>query len=133
MLHVAKAFDHAAFPDPLDDDEIGDERVVVSRRRLIRLALVASEVGARFEREGVGHDPMAWLLSPRRVFGGGMAIDACLDLGDCTRALVLHGLGLELDATAGELDDLLRDDEDDRDEQAAAETGTRVLETVCPA
>ena len=97
------------FPDPLDDDLADDDCVVLTRRRLVRLALVACETGARFQRDGVRHDPMAWMLAPRRLFGGRTAIDACLELDGCNRAIVLHGLALGLDADAEEIDDLLSD------------------------
>lgn len=98
------------FPDPLDDDLANDDCVVLTRRRLVRLALVACETGARFQRDGVRHDPMAWMLAPRRLFGGRAAIDACLELDGCNRAIVLHGLALGLDADAEEIDDLLSDE-----------------------
>ncbi|MDH7639982.1 hypothetical protein [Sphingomonas oryzagri] len=97
--------------DPMLPDETGDERVGVTRRGLVRLAMVAAEVGARFQREGVAHDPMAWMLSPRAVFDGETAIDACIDLAPAMRAIMLHGLGLGLDATPEEIDDLMADDE----------------------
>ncbi len=102
--------DALVFPEPLDEDLVGDDRVVVTRRRLVRLALVACETGARFERDGVRHDPMAWMLAPRRLFDGKAAIDACLELEGCNRAIVLHGLALGLDADADEIDDLLVDE-----------------------
>jgi len=102
-----------AFPDPLEKDLAGDDRIAMTRRRLVRLALVACETGARFERDGVRHDPMAWMLAPRRLFGGRSAIDACLELEGCNRAIVLHGLALGLDADADEIDDLLADEPGD--------------------
>jgi len=103
------------FPDPLDDDLADDECVVLTRRRLVRLALVACETGARFQRDGVRHDPMAWMLAPRRLFGGRTAIDACMELDGCNRAIVLHGLALGLDVDAEEIDDLLSDETGDID------------------
>jgi len=103
------------FPDPLDDDHADDDCVVLTRRRLVRLALVACETGARFQRDGVRHDPMAWMLAPRRLFGGRTAIDACLELDGCNRAIVLHGLALGLDADEEEIDALLSDEPGDID------------------
>ncbi len=104
-----------AFPDPLDEDLAEDECIVLTHRRLVRLALVACETGARFERDGVRHDPMAWMLAPRRLFDGRTAIEACLQLDGCNRAIVLHGLALGLDADADEIDDLLADEPRDID------------------
>ena len=122
MLQVEQCQSYApcVFPDPLDEDVRDDDRIVVTRRRLIRLALVAAETGARFQRDGIAHDPMAWMLAPRRAFAGRAPLDACLDLEDCTRALVIHGLGFALDPTVDEIDDLLGDDEDDDGDDVAA-------------
>lgn len=100
------------YADPLEADSIDDEKILVSRRALARLALVASETATRFERDGIAHDPMAWILAPRRLFGGRAALDASLNLGDCTRAVLLHGLALGLDAAPGEIDELIEDDPD---------------------
>jgi len=97
--------------DPLGADSIEDLPVVTSQRRLRRLAIVAAETGARFEREGIAHDPVAWLAAPRQLFHGGSAIDACQDREGFMRATLLHGLGLGLDADADEMDELLADDE----------------------
>lgn len=94
------------YEDPLDDDAPSDRTVTATRRGLTRLALIAAETGARFQREGVGHDPMAWLLAPRRLFGGGTAIDAVLERTDFMRALLLHGLSIGLDADPAAIDRL---------------------------
>lgn len=75
--------------------------------------MVAAETGARFQREGVACDPMAWLLAPRRLFEGESAIEACLGRDACIRALLVHGLGLGMDAEPEEVDDLTRFDEDE--------------------
>lgn len=98
--------------DPLDGDHVDDVHLPVSRRGLVRLALVASEVGARFQREGTAHDPMAWMLASRRLFSGGTAIEACLELDGCLRAVMLHGLGFGVDASPEDIDDLISDDDD---------------------
>lgn len=100
-----------SFPDPLAEDACDDDRIVLTRRRLIRVALVAAETAARFQRDGIARDPMAWMLAPRRAFAGKSPLDACVDLDDCTRAIVIHGLGLPLDPTIEEIDALLADDE----------------------
>ncbi|MBX9897048.1 MAG: hypothetical protein K2Y17_03985 [Qipengyuania sp.] len=98
------------YEDPLEPDEVHDVVVSTSRRGLTRLALVAAETGARFQREAVGHDPMAWLLSTRRLFNGDTALEACLEREPCLRAILLHGLSLGLDATPASIDALLADD-----------------------
>ncbi len=97
-------------PDPLDPDSPYDFPVIATRRRLIRLALVAAETGARFQREGMDHDPMAWMLASRELFDGRDAVEAALELQHCTRAILLHGLGLGLDADPAVIDDLCTDD-----------------------
>lgn len=98
------------FEDPLDEDAEDDALVVASRRGLIRMALIAAETGARFQRERVQADPMAWMLAPRRMFDGRTAVEACLERDACVRALLLHGLGMDLDAAPDELDELAADD-----------------------
>ena len=113
-----------SYEDPLEHDTNSDSAVPTTRRGLTRLALIAAETGARFQREGEGHDPMAWLLAPRRLFGGGTAIDAVLGREDFMRALLLHGLSIGLDAEPGFIDQLVQDgpgddDADDGDDDGA--------------
>ncbi|MBD8640260.1 hypothetical protein IFT71_12320 [Sphingomonas sp. CFBP 13733] len=98
-------------PDPLDPDTGEDLPLLVTRRRLIRLALVAAETGARFQRDGLEHDPVAWMLTPRALFEGRDGIEGALDLEGCLRAILLHGLAIGLDADPALIDDLLADDE----------------------
>lgn len=100
--------------DPLDADSPLDDVVITTSRALCRLALVATETGARFQREAEPHDPMAWLLAPRRMFAGSTALEACLEREHFMRALLLHGLSLGLDADPDEIDGLLDDPVDDR-------------------
>ena len=100
------------FPDPLDHDLPSDAVVVTTRRGMVRVALVATEVASRFQREGVQHDAMAWMLSPRALFDGAAAIDACTDRDACLRGTLLHGLSLGFDAEPGEIDALVDDDGD---------------------
>lgn len=99
----------AMYVDPLDHDDAADPLVPVTRRGLTRLALVAAETGARFQRDGEGVDPMAWMLAPRRLFRGSTAIEACLAREDFIRALLLHGLALGVDAEPEQVDALLCD------------------------
>jgi hypothetical protein len=106
-----------AYLDPLDPDRATDAPVVTTRRGLTRLALVAAETGARFQREATPHDPMAWLLAPRRLFAGAAAVEACLERDHCLRAILLHGLALGLDASPTTIDALIADGPaDDPDE-----------------
>jgi len=95
--------------DPLDADSPNDDVVITTSRALCRLALIATETGARFQREAEPHDPMAWLLAPRRMFAGSTGLEACLEREHFLRALLLHGLSLGLDADPEEIDGLLDD------------------------
>lgn len=99
-----------AYEDPLEEDEAADITRLTSRRGLIRLALVAAETGARFQRDEIEHDPMAWMLAPRAVFGGRAAIDACLEREACLRGVLLHGLGLDLDVSRAMIEALACDE-----------------------
>lgn len=103
----------SAFPDPLDHDLPSDDVVVTTRRGIVRIALVATEVATRFQRESMSHDPMAWLLSPRALFGGAAAIDACTGRDACLRGTLLHGLSIGLDADPAAIDALVDGDDDD--------------------
>lgn len=63
-------------------------------REIVRVALVAAEAGARFQRDGVGEiDAMTWMLEPNRRFGGSAPIDAVRSRDGCLTALLVHGLG----------------------------------------
>ncbi|KQO58619.1 hypothetical protein [Sphingomonas sp. Leaf257] len=97
--------------DPLEADAADDEVVVTTCRRLLRLSIAATEVGARFALDGMEHDPAAWMMTPRTVFDDRCPIDACQDLDAFNRNVVLHGLGLGLDADPSYVDDLLSDDD----------------------
>lgn len=95
--------------DPLDHGHEETE-LVLTLREIVRVTLVATEVGARFQREGIGTDPMAWMLAPRRAFNGIPPIEACIAQSDCARAVLIHGLGLDLDIGSDALDALMSDD-----------------------
>lgn len=110
------------FADPLVSDHPDDPVVPTTGRRLQRLAIVAADVGARFAREAIPHDPVAWLLAPRNLFSGACALDACQDRDAFVRATLLHGLSLGLDADRDELDALLAADEDGDDGPLGEET-----------
>lgn len=99
--------------DPIEHDSPGDERLVTTRRAVCRIATVAAEAGARFQRDGVGIDPMAWMLAPRRMFDGVAPIDACLARGPFLRGVLVHGLALDLDMDPDDLDALFDDEAGD--------------------
>jgi hypothetical protein len=101
----------ALFPDPLEDDSVTDEIVVTTRRAIGRVALVATETATRFQREAVEHDPMAWMFARRALFDGAAAVDACLERDACMRGVLIHGLGLGLDAGRSDMDALLATDD----------------------
>lgn len=69
----------------------------------IRLLYVAAETGARFVREQINTEPLAWLLASRDLFNGGNALTACRSKEGFRRAAVLHGLSLGLDAPPASL------------------------------
>lgn len=106
-------------PAALDRDDDADGIVVVTRRRLVRIALVAAETALRFERDAIPVDPVAWMLAPRRLLAGRAPIDACLSLEECERALLLHSLGLGLDADRAAFDEALMPPPEARLEDAA--------------
>ncbi|SOB80674.1 hypothetical protein SAMN06297144_1182 [Sphingomonas guangdongensis] len=101
--------------DPFQDAE-NDATLPLTARELLRVATVAADVAQRFQREGTPRDPVAWMLAPRRLFDGDPALLACRSAQAFSRAIVLHGLSLGLDADPREIDDLLNDDDgDDRE------------------
>lgn len=82
----------------------------VGRWHLGRIVMLAAETGARFERDGIEADPAAWMVAPRRLFGGSSAVEACREDGPFLRAMLLHGLSAGLDADPELLDALVTDD-----------------------
>lgn len=114
------------FEDPLDEDEAGETTTPVTRRGLMRLALVAGETAARFQREGLALDPMAWMIARRELFDGRSAIEACVERSACVRALLLHGLGLGLDADPAVVDDLAADEDDAAEDAVEADRPDRL-------
>jgi hypothetical protein len=95
--------------DPLDHSD-SDEHITLTLRQVVRIALVASEVGARFQRDDISTDPMAWMLAPRRAFHGLPPVEACMSQRNCVRAVLIHGLGLDLNISSGALDSLMDDE-----------------------
>lgn len=83
--------------DPLDGSAVSARGSAISDVEILRIVLVAVETGARFQRDGIALDPLAWMVTPRRMFDGRPAIEACGTVDACSRALLVHGLGLGLD------------------------------------
>lgn len=96
--------------DPLEEDGPDDPRVVLSHRQITRLVFVAAETGARFTRDRSPHDPAAWMSSPRHLFHGLNALNACVERDMFMRALVLHGVAPAYDMLPSEMDQLITAD-----------------------
>lgn len=111
--------DTAGVPDALSPDHPDDAVVVVTRRRLLRLVIVACEAGGRFANDDAGIDPVAWMLAPRRLLAGAAPLDACLSRDEAERAILLLGLGIGLDADRTAFDALITDDAEMELEEAA--------------
>ncbi|WP_404373690.1 hypothetical protein AB5I39_08515 [Sphingomonas sp. MMS24-J45] len=112
----------STYLDPLDDDRADDAVVVTTRRAISRIALVAAEAAGRFQRDGVPHDAMTWMLAPLALFSGSNALEACLQRDACLRGILIHGLSLGLDADPTTIDALTDDDDDDGDVSAPSRT-----------
>jgi hypothetical protein len=113
--------------DPLEADDRGDAPVLTTERRLCRLAIVAADTGARFARERIEHDPVAWLLAPRALFDGRRPLEACQGRTGFLRAALLNGLSLGLDADPGEVDALTEEGEGDGPQCVPGAPGGRGL------
>lgn len=109
--------------DPLEADDRGDAPVLTTERRLCRLAIVAADTGARFTRERIDHDPVAWLLAPRVLFDGRRPLEACQGRTGFLRAALLNGLSLGLDADPDEIDGLASDGEPDPAHPSVGQNG----------
>lgn len=111
----------ATFPEPMGVDQADDEVVRMTRRGLARIALVATEAGARFERHGSEADAMEWMLRPTPLFGGRAALDACAELDACSRGVLLHMFDVDPEADVEELDRAAFEQpfDDDEDEDGA--------------
>ncbi len=109
LVHLPEedSFGGQFLKDPLDADHPDDQRRSITDRQLVRLLVIAAHTATRFEREHSEVDPVAWMLASRRLFCGKAAIDACHELSAFTRAIVLHGLAIGLDADVQSIDDLL--------------------------
>lgn len=97
------------FLDPIAADEPDDPLTTLTDRQLVRLILLSAETGVRFQREGIAHDPAAWMMTPRRLFRGETALTACREQDNFVRAIILHGLSIGLDADPFAIDELMTD------------------------
>lgn len=93
--------------DPLEDESGG--MLAVRRIALVRIACVAAETGARMQRDGLAVDPVGWMVSRLELFEGRAPIEACMERSACLKAILIHGLGLDLDADPAVIDRLLFD------------------------
>jgi hypothetical protein len=100
----------------------------VGRMQLGRIVMLAAETGARFERDGILADPAAWMVAPRRLFGGTSAVEACREERPFLRAMLLHGLSAGLDADPELVDALVADDPGPVEPQ----TGREIIEPRAP-
>ena len=91
--------------DPLEEERGG--YLVIDRVDIVRIACVAVETGARFQRDGLAQDPMDWMLSSSSLFGGHPPIAACRRKDACSLAILVHGLGLPSDIAPDSLDSIL--------------------------
>ena len=91
--------------DPLAEETGG--MIAVQRVSLVRIACVAAETGARMQRDGLAADPVGWMITPLELFEGRAPIEACLEREACSKAILLHGLGLGLDADSRAMNRLL--------------------------
>ena len=54
-----------------------------------------------------------WMLAPRRAFKDLPPVEACITQSNCARAVLIHGLGLDLNIAPHVLDALLDNDFDE--------------------
>jgi hypothetical protein len=91
--------------DPLENERGG--RLTVDRVAIVRIACVAAETGARMQRDGLSADPVGWMLEPLALFEGRPPIEACMERDGCSKAILVHGLGLDLDPEPAIVDRML--------------------------
>lgn len=91
--------------DPMGDASGG--MLAVRRVALVRIACVAAETGARMQRDGLSVDPIGWMISPLELFEGRPPIEACMEREACLKAILLHGLGLDLDTNPAEIEQFM--------------------------
>lgn len=95
--------------DPLGTETGGP--LLVDRVSLVRIACVAAETGARMQRDGLGVDPLGWMITPIELFGDLPPIEACMERDACAQAILLHGLGLDPTSGPDVLEQLIAQEE----------------------
>lgn len=122
-FHAIEADSSAGWPDIA----AVERSCPVGRIQLGRIVMLAAETGARFERDGILADPAAWMVAPRRLFGGTSAVEACREERPFLRAMLLHGLSAGLDADPELVDALVAEEP-----AAEAEVGRALVEPKAP-
>ncbi len=97
-------------PDPLASDSPDDVSFDLTYKMVDRLVIAAVETGARFERDSLPSDPLAWLYSPQPPFDGARPLEACLTAPGLMRCIMFHSLDLELGMPSDLVDQILRRD-----------------------
>lgn len=75
---------------------------------LERLVMVAAETGSRFAREDIEQNPLTWLSTPLKLFGGLTGIECCRSPLGFARAMALHRHSLGLDCQPEVVDLMLK-------------------------
>jgi hypothetical protein len=78
--------------------QITGGELVLDRVSIVRIACVAAEAGARIQREALSVDALEWIVTPLGLFRGTPPIEACAERSAFAQAILLHGLGLDLNA-----------------------------------
>lgn len=97
-------------PDPLAVDNPNDVTFDLTHKMVDRLVIAAVETGARFERDSLSSDPLAWLYTPQPPFGGARPLEACLTAPGLMRCIMFHSLDMELGTPSDLVDQILRSD-----------------------
>lgn len=104
--------------NPTLRDRAGDQRIVTTRRRIARVATVASARTAREAFHGRGGlTALDWLTASRHIFGGKAALDAAQDRNDFLKAMALTTTTDDDDAGPADFDAVIR---------FAADSGRRI-------
>ena len=91
---------------------ITENQLMVNRRQFFgrsAMGIGSAALGSLLQRDGLAEDPVGWMVSPLELFEGRAPIEACMERSACSKAILLHGLGLGLDADPAVIDRLLFD------------------------
>jgi hypothetical protein len=83
-------------------------QVSLSRVAVVRIVCVAAETGARMQRDGLPADPLQWMITPLAMFHRRPPIEACIYKEAFSKAILLHGLGLDLNIQPEALQQILQ-------------------------